>query len=155
MRVIDGGPSAPPEPLDVPEPDESAPWTFSFFPRGVSYATAVEARMAHGEWGKGDAAIWIRARVPLVAGETPSPLQRVMIAADSGNGIAVVLDPKQWTFVNADLDVALYRPPAGEWVCVDASTIIDSRGIGLTRTRLADERGVIGLAHQSLVVDPR
>jgi hypothetical protein len=155
MRVTALPLAATPAALDIPGPDASTPSVFPWFPIGISYASAVESRLAHGAWGKGDAALWIRTRVPLVAGEATSPLQRVMIAADSGNGIAVALDHRAWTFVNADLTVALHRPPAGEWVCVDAATTVDPRGVGLTRTRLCDEHGVIGLSHQSLVIEKR
>ena len=145
----------PPEPLDLPVPEASTPFVFPFFPKGVSYAAAVEQRLARGVWGKGDAALWMRTRIPLIPRETPSPLQRVMIAADSGSGVAVVVDAMQSTFINADVDVALHRPPAGDWVCVDARTTLGAHGIGLTTSRLLDERGAIGLAHQSLVITPR
>jgi hypothetical protein len=100
-------------------------------------------------------AAWLRARVPLVAGEAPSPLQRVLIAADSGNGLAVPVDPRRFTFVNADLVVALHRPLEGEWVCLDAATARGPLGIGLTETRLWDRRGPIGRALQTLLIDPR
>ncbi|MBI2206090.1 MAG: thioesterase family protein [Candidatus Rokubacteria bacterium] len=146
---------APAGSLDVPAPADSDPFVFPFFRSGIGYALAVEARLARGVWGKGPATLWIRTRVPLVAGELPSPLQRVMIAADSGNGIAVVLDAARWTFVNADLTVALHRPPDGEWIGLDAGTTVEPSGVGLTVTRLLDTRGTIGIAHQSLVVDPR
>ena len=66
-----------------------------------------------------------------------------------------VVDPKQWTFVNADVAVALHRPPTGEWVCVDARTVIQPSGIGLTTSRLLDDTGVIGTVTQSLVIDAR
>ena len=141
--------------LDVPAPAESAPFVFPFFRHRVGYALAVETRLARGVWGKGAATLWLRTRVPLVAGETPSPLQRVLIAADSGSGIAVVVDPMRWTFLNADLTVALRRPPDGEWIALDADTTVEPSGVGLTVTRLLDTRGTIGLAHQSLVIDPR
>lgn len=144
-----------PDGLPLPSPAESAPFVFPFFRGGLGYAVAVETRLAHGVWGEGAAALWIRTRVPLVPGETPSPFQRVLIAADSGNGVAVVLDPAQWMFMNADLTVALHRPAAGEWVCVDSDTVVGPSGVGLTVTRLLDERGAIGLAHQTLVVDRR
>jgi hypothetical protein len=155
MRVTDIGVSAAADPLDLPAPSASAPFVFPFFRGGLGYAVAVETRLARGIWGQGDAALWIRTRMPLVAGETPSPVQRVMIAADSGNGIAVVVDPKQWTFVNADVAVALHRPAAGEWVGVDARTVVQPSGIGMTTSRLLDERGVIGVVTQSLVIDAR
>jgi hypothetical protein len=97
----------------------------------------------------------MRMKVPLVDGEAPSPLQRVLAAADSGNGVSNVLDFSQHVFINADLTVHLIRYPAGEWVCLDATTSIDPDGIGLADTALFDERGRIGRAAQSLFVAPR
>jgi hypothetical protein len=99
--------------------------------------------------------VWIRARVPLVLGEAPSPLQRVMIAADSGNGVAVVLDPARYTFINADLTVYLHRPPVGEWLCLDALTLPERSGVGVSQSRLWDRHGPLGWALQSLVVEAR
>jgi hypothetical protein len=41
---------------------------------------------AIGEPGPAEA--WTRMRYPLVPGEEPSPLQRVLTVADSGNGLS-------------------------------------------------------------------
>lgn len=148
-------PAAPPGGI-LPVPAESEPFLFPFFERGqIGYAAAMETRLARGAWGQGPAAIWFRTRLPLLPNEAPSPLQRVMMAADSGNGVAVVLDPRRFTFLNADLTVALHRLPAGEWVCVDAQTTVEPTGIGLCQSRLLDERGPLGTGLQSLIVEPR
>ena len=80
-------------------------------------------------------------RVPLVEGEEPTPLVRVMAAADSGNGVSATLDWNEWLFINTDLTVHLHRMPEGEWVCLDAVTIPEPNGIGMADTRLSDERG--------------
>ena len=77
--IGDGGP--PP-----PTVEASAPFEFPFFSDPVGYHTAVEARVARGSWGNGPVAAWMRARVPLVAGETASPLQRLLMVADSASG---------------------------------------------------------------------
>jgi hypothetical protein len=66
-----------------------------------------------------------------------------------------VLDWRRHLFINADLTVHLYRYPAGEWVCLDAQTLIDAAGIGLADTALLDEAGTIGRAAQSLFVAER
>jgi len=94
-------------------------------------------------------------RVPLVAGEKILPLERVLAAADSGNGISNVLDFSTHVFVNPDLSVHLHRHPTGEWVCVEAGTSISSAGIGMTEAALHDEDGPIGRSVQSLFVAPR
>lgn len=139
----------------VPAPAQSAPFEFSFFSEPVGYQTAMEARLARGKFWSGRVSMWMRMRVPLVPGEAPSPLQRVMVAADSGNGVSVALDPRRFSFVNPDLTVHLHRLPAGEWVCLDARTIPQNHGVGLADTRLLDEQGPIGRSAQSLLIEAR
>ena len=90
-------------------------------------------------------------RVPLVAGEEPTPLERVLVAADSGNGVSAALDWRTHLFINTDLTVHLMRPPEGEWVCLDAVTHVD--GLGLARHRRSGtSAGRIGRAAQTLLV---
>jgi hypothetical protein len=140
----------------APGPPEAAmPFEFVFFVDATGYHTSVETRIARGTWGKGPVAAWMRSRVPLVAGEIPSPLQRLVIVADSASGVAVVLDYTRYTFVNADLTVAVHRPPDGDWICLDASTVAEAHGVGLTRARLWDARGALGVSLQSCLVEPR
>jgi len=146
---VKGDPVADP----VASPADSPPFQFDFFRSEVGYHTGMEGRLARGQVGKGPVAMWMRMRYPLLPGEVPSPWQRVMIAADSGNGVSQVLDPRRFTFVNPDLTVYLHRPPAGEWVCLDARTIAQERGVGLADTRLLDEQGPIGRSVQSLVIE--
>lgn len=141
-----------------PPPPEGLERNDRFFPSGhdVGYHTAMEGRFASGSFLEpGPATAWVRMRHPLVAGEEPTPLQRVLIAADSGNGISAALDFERWIFVNVDLTVHLSRMPDGEWVCLDSVTVPGREGIGLTDTVLRDERGPIGLAAQTLLVAPR
>ena len=97
----------------------------------------------------------MRMRVPLVEGEEPTPLQRVLIAADSGNGISGTLDYTRYLFINVDLTVHLHRLPADEWVHLDAVTIPEPTGIGLADTVIGDRRGRIGRALQTLLVRER
>jgi hypothetical protein len=103
----------------------------------------------------GPGIVWMRMRHPLVPGEEPTPLQRVLTAADSGNGVSWILDYERFIFINVDLTVHLSRMPEGEWVCLDAVTVPEPSGIGLTDTVLFDEGGAIGLAAQTLLVAGR
>lgn len=142
--------AAPPGPAAGREVD--------FFPTGqaVGYHTAMDYRFIRGEFNKrGPATAWLRMRQPLVAGEQPSPLQRVAVAADSGNGISATLDFQRFVFINVDLTIHLLRPPIGEWVCLDSITIPEPTGIGITDTALFDEHGPIGRAAQTLLVSER
>lgn len=116
--------------------------------------TATEHRAVRGDWGAlGPMTDWIRLRFPVVAGETPSPLQRVAAASDFGNGISGALPFPDFRFINPDLTVYLHRLPAGEWVCLDAATYPDASGVGLAESTLYDERGRIGRALQSLLLE--
>ena len=77
-----------------------------FFPTGqdVGYHTAMEFRFVAGSFLElGPATVW--SRHPLVAGEVPSPLCRVLVAADSGNGVSASLDFRRWRFINPELTV--------------------------------------------------
>jgi hypothetical protein len=105
--------------------------------------------------GLGAASDWIRVTVDLLAGLPLSPFERVICAADFGNGISSSLPYDQYTYVNADLSVHLFRLPEDEWVLVDAITHMSDGGVGLAESRLSDRAGLIGRACQSLVVAPR
>jgi Thioesterase-like superfamily len=142
-------------PRRLPGPDAGR--TVPFFPTGqdAGYHTAMEVRFVAGSFlEEGPATAWMRMRHPLVPGEAPSPLCRVLAAADSGNGVSAALDYRRWRFINPDLTVYLLRPPAGEWVALEAATTV-ADGIGLADTTLHDEQGPIGRAAQALFVDRR
>jgi hypothetical protein len=139
-----------------PGPDESPPGRFPDTGQDVGYHTAMEYRFVHGAFGEpGPAIAWMRMRVPLVEGEEPAPLERVLVAADSGNGVSSTLDWGSYLFINVDLTVHLHRALVGEWVCLDAITIPERSGIGIADTALYDERGPVGRADQTLLVDAR
>lgn len=157
LRVDDaiGLPPLPEAGPTIPDPGASA--AFSIEPTrafGFGFWLAMEVRQAAGSWtDTGPATVWFRLRVPIVAGEAPSPLQRVAAAADFGNGVSSALPRGQYLFINPDLTVHLHRHPVGEWVAVDAETNAEPVGVGLAVSTLHDERGPIGRAVQSLLVD--
>ena len=93
--------------------------------------------------------------MPLSSWKRPSPLQRVLVAADVGNGISGAVDFRRFVFVNVDLTVQLERLPEGEWIGVDAVTLPRLRGNATAESQLADERGRIGRALQTLLVTER
>jgi Thioesterase-like superfamily len=120
------------------------------------YHVAVEERFVRGSFTEpGPATVWIRMRHPLVAGEETSPLTRVLVAADSANGVSTVLDWRRYVFINTDLTVYLTRLPEGEWVCLDAVTTPEATGVGMSHAALFDERGPLGRALQTLLIRER
>lgn len=146
--ATDAGPRLPP-----PDTVGESAW-----PEGWSggYLDAMEWRAVRGGMDvPGPAAVWARQRVPLVDGEEPSGLQRLFTVADSGNGVSNFLDPRKWWFINSELTVHLRRPPAGEWLGLDATTLVGPQGVGTALSTLHDVEGPVGTGAQALLVRPR
>ncbi|MBJ7593323.1 MAG: thioesterase family protein [Candidatus Dormibacteraeota bacterium] len=137
-------------------PDAAAP-SAEFDPwGGPSYFSAVQWRVAAGDFlSPGPATVWMRMNGALVDGEEPSPLTRVLVAADSGNGVSMELPLETHVFINTELSVHIFREPAGEWVCLDARTRIGPGGAGLATSTLFDATGRFGTANQALLVSTR
>jgi hypothetical protein len=120
------------------------------------YGHAVELRFtAGGWWQQRPATVWTRMKVPLVAGEEPTGVQRVLVVADSANGVSAVLPFDRWLFINTELTVHFRRPPRGEWICLDAETSIAAGGAGLARSVLSDDEGVVAQGAQALLISER
>lgn len=141
------------ETLSAPEDAPATHWPESW---GAGYVDAVEWRaVAGGLDVSGPITAWARQRVTLVDGEKPSPLQRLFVVADSANGASNFLDPRQWWFINSELTVHLQREPAGEWIGLDAATLVGPNGIGTSTSTLHDTQGPVGTGAQALMVRPR
>jgi len=119
------------------------------------YGDASEWRNVYGAGEAGPAAVWVRPRVPLVAGEPTRPVETVLLVADSANGISAELPMGPYLFVPPSLSVAVEREPRGEWVLLEARTALESDGIGATTFRLADEGGWLAYGTQALYVEKR
>ncbi len=159
-RIRTGAVEIPPEAMaaEEPPPGPAEGAEVEFFQTGetVGYHSAMEIRFVRGGFVEpGPALVWLRMRQPLVAGEEPTPLQRVLVAADVGNGVSASLDYRRYLFINVDLTVHLERMPVGEWVCVDAQTLPQGNGVGTAESVLSDERGRIGRALQTLLIAER
>jgi hypothetical protein len=146
--VASTAPAAPPLPADADQLGTGG-WV-------DGYLSAIEWRFVRGHFSRpGPAAAWTRMRHPLVPDEEPSPLQRVLAVADSGNGISSELDLSRWLFINPELTVHLHREAVGEWICLDAATAISTGGAGLATSVLSDLEGPVAVGAQSLLVAPR
>lgn len=159
-----------PPPLAGPQEGHSVRFALDDLDRKSFAASAIEMRFLSGQPLKGElpeldtttahapvgrASVWMRMRHPLLPGEPLSPLARVAATADFGNGVSAVLPFEDYLFINADLTVTLDRRPEGEWIALDARTLLHPGGIGWAQSVLHDERGPLGLATQTLVVQPR
>lgn len=136
-------------------PQDSQPAPFPFARDTIGYPELMELRVAEGTFFRGPCAVWFRLCHPLIEGETPLPVERVAAAADSGNGISSILDFRRYLFLNSDLSINLLRRPAGEWICLEAQTLLGPAASGLAEARIYDEQGLVGRSTQSLIVRPR
>ena len=151
-RELPSPAACPPHDLRPPELGHRPDTTMSATPflRGIDMST-----VRGGFNQPGAAAVWYRARHPIVAGEPVSPAMRAVIAADFCNGTSAVLDYRHWTFINADLTVSLAREPVGDWILLDAETWTGPDSIGIAAARLADREGYFGRAVQSVLFEKR
>ena len=152
VASTDAGSSDPvPAGPDRGEPDKLDRWEMTTFP-----GDAMEIRFVAGRFGEtGPSTAWFRLRVPLIAGEEPSGLQRLAAAADFPNGIATELSWAEYVFINPDLTVYIERLPIGDWICLDARMRVLSGGVGFSEAVLYDQQGRVGRSLQSLYVAPR
>lgn len=147
--VIDEREIAPPLPDAEHDPTVQPEWH-------SGYLAATEWRFVRGNFTQpGPALVWTRTRYPLLAGEDISPLQRLIISADSANGISGPLDIRTWHFIPPELTIHCLRQPVGEWICMDAVTHIQAEGTGLTTAKLYDQHGFVGRSAQALFIAPR
>jgi acyl-Coa thioesterase superfamily protein len=147
-----------PAPLPPP-PARPAPQPVRFFTGSTEihgYGAAVEWRFVSGGFDAlGAAEVWARVRIPLLADQPLTGLQRLLIVADSANGISGVLPFDEWLFIPTALTVTLHRHPRGEWIFMTAETRLSRDGIGACEAELADDDGPVGSASQPLVITPR
>jgi hypothetical protein len=152
--VEGAAPEAPhPAPAGV---RDSTPGEASFFSSEVAYHKALQWRFATGGFNTpGPAAAWTRPECTLVEGEPITPLQHLLVMTDAASGISAVLDWSTATFANVDLSLVLHRPPRGEWLGMDAVTVLGDAGAAQCSAVLFDADGAIGRSTQSLFVEPR
>ena len=136
----------------MPEPDASVePIALAEWPGG--YIQSIQVRPVPGHApGRGRA--WLRTEHPLVEGVPFTEVARLVGLIDTSNGIATRVKPGagSYMFPNVDLQIHLYREPAGEWLGLANSVSFGPDGIGLTSTVLHDVTGPFGRAEQILTI---
>jgi hypothetical protein len=135
-----------------PLPDAMAQEYFSGF-RHWGYGESVEWRWVRGSYDSaGEAVVWARPRIPLLAGQPLHPLERALVIADSANGVSSALSPREWLFIPPTITVTLHRYPEGDWVYLAATSTLAADGLGSTLGTLGDRDGQIGSVAQPLLV---
>jgi len=119
------------------------------------YFRAFEWRYAFGSRDLGPAAVWCRSDLALIEGEPRDARDLLLALADSANGISIELPLKAWFSIPTSVTVSLARDPVGEWVYLEARTLIGPDGRGVTTGFLGDLDGEAGNIVQALLVSPR
>jgi hypothetical protein len=140
----------------MPRPEDGTPVRFSLDGEENSFAaSAMEMRWLSEPRELGPGRVWMRLRHPLLPEQQLTPLARLAATADFANGISAALPFERFLFINADLTIHLQRRPRGEWIGLDARTLLHRGGCGLSESVLHDLDGPVGRAFQTLVVQPR
>jgi acyl-coenzyme A thioesterase PaaI-like protein len=152
-----GDPAGGPDADALPAPETGTPVRFSLDGSNESSfaASAMEMRWLDDPQALGPGRVWMRLRHPLLPGQELTPMARLAATADFGNGVSAALPFDRFVFINADLTIHLQRQPRGEWIGLDARTLLDDGGTGLAESVLHDVHGPVGRAFQTLVVAPR
>ena len=141
-------------PPPLPPPEETQ--FYGGISDGWGYGRAIEWRFVRGslqELGPSD--VWSRVRIPLVAGTPLDPLSRLLVVADSTNGLSIELPVRDYLSIPPGLTVTIGRYPDGEWVYFATRTQRQPHGVGIAEGRAADERGTLALIAQPLLLEPR
>jgi Thioesterase-like superfamily len=149
-------PGFPRGPVRIPPIPQQPTTSYALDIWNRGYADAIDWRFVVGRPEGGQpATVWARPRIDLVAGESMSPTSRLLLLADTGNGLSRILDIDTWWFINTELTVHIHRQPSTEWILLAARSTVESNGTGVTETELSDEHGRVARVAQALMVGPR
>jgi hypothetical protein len=157
--ATDGRPPASGEERIAPPPVPSKPSSEHFYADvddDWGYGRSIEWRFTRGGFNTlGAADVWTRVRLPLIEGVALTGQDRILIAADSANGLSLSLPMEQWFSIPPTMTTTLLRPPSGEWVFMACRTHLTDDGVGLARADLFDPHGFVGEVAQPLLVQRR
>lgn len=122
---------------------------------GSGFVTSLDWRWLAEIGCEGPGQVWVRPNPVLVEGESLSPIQRLFSVVDVSNGVGAKIHPSEWTFLNTDLTVHLFRVPDGEWVGLSSETSYGPDGVGMCAGVVYDEAGAVGRINQTVQVRAR
>jgi len=127
-------------------------------PRGAhgepSFADFIEVAYPEGESHEpGPKTVWMKTP-PLLANETPSPVQSLCPLADCGNGLSRNAPFEEMGFLNTDLTIHIHCEPRSEWLASETVSHWQDTGIGLAHAVIRDEEGPVAAVLQTLLLRP-
>ena len=101
---------------------------------------------------------WLRMPMPLVAGEAPTPFERVATISDLGNAVASVTKregtrPPE-AYINPDTTLYLEREATGDWIGLALDSLSETRGVGISEVVIFDEHGPLGRMLSARIHNP-
>ncbi|WP_198171301.1 thioesterase family protein [Actinoplanes awajinensis] len=145
-------PAVLPPPVPAPTPARF----FDGVDEDWGYGHAIDWRFTTGDFDTlGPAKVWARAKIPLVEAEPTSGTQRLMLIADSANGLSGEMPMSEWLFIPPTLTVTVQREPDAEWLFLEAASTIGPDGTGIAQGSISDDKGLLCRIAQPLLVAPR
>lgn len=120
-------------------------------PRGLHTRVEVRGRQTWQERGRNTS--WLRLPVTILPGAPLTPFVRACLLSDLGNGVAQLNLGNATGMINADVTLALFRLPAGEWVGFDSEAQVQPHGLGVVHSTLYDGDGSFGYVLQSVMAN--
>ena len=159
LLTAQGG-ASPADPFSKIAAGDAAPETGTpppaFAQKWSRYLQNVSVRLIEGALEKpGPAAAWMRLDVPMVEGEANTPLLQAVQAADFSSGVAQIVDMREWTFINPEISLYLFRAPEDEWILIRSHTRVGAHGAGLTTATLSDRQGPFAQVMQAMTFEKR
>ncbi len=106
-----------------------------------------------GRWLPGPGAAWLGFHGDIVEGEPITPIVAAALACDFGSGLGSFVNWREFSYANVDITMHVVRPPADNWVLVDAESQSWGEGRALVNSVLSDRQGEFARAHQTLFID--
>lgn len=158
LRIGSGGPDEVENPYlpgpEVPAPPGEVRWPPAVHAELPGTMSAFDVRVPEGPPPSFPNVMWIRQRVPTVAGHPLSPTVALAAAADFVSNSANHVDMRAWSMINADVTLYVVRMPKGEWLAVEARSSFSDDGRGHSRGRLYDLEGPVASAMTAGLVEP-
>jgi len=97
---------------------------------------------------QGQGSSWIHVPMMVIEGEPVTPLTHLGMVVDLGNGVGQLNFGNAVGTINADINLALFRDPVSEWICLKAEAQVQEDGLGVVHSQVFDTQGAVGYIFQ-------